>query len=283
MKGELLSISRDDWNADSPLFLSDKGLTFTKRAHPFPIKYKYPKKTPSDPNGSSPAQESSSSGRAAQSLVRPPSASSLHNTPSTEPSRHAPIDGLPPSTSSPSSSVSAEAYPPSRTNTDIESSYTTIVPSSYSSSSTTTSRPSPSKRKSSSKGEKGPNGAKDKQAFEKAREEDIKRKAKAQAKGWTAESIEEEFSSRYNQVRRAPLSSLSSLGPKLTRNFLDLRRRTHTSASTALIRREDQEQRLGCSSSSRRRTAGWIGALQRLRSSVFAFTPLFKSASPGHS
>lgn len=46
----------------------------------------------------------------------------------------------------------------------------------------------------------GKNQSAKKQAFEKARAEDVKRKEKAAAEGWTAESIEREFSGRYAQV-----------------------------------------------------------------------------------
>lgn len=122
------------------------GLTFTKRAHPFPIQYEYSKKVPKSPD-----ETASSLTHHSQDLAHPSV-------------REQGIEGLPPLSSGSASIPCVQEEDPNSRHSQT----------------------------------KGPNAAV--QEFEKSRAEDVKRKAKAKAKGWTAESIEEEFSGRYVQV-----------------------------------------------------------------------------------
>ena len=135
------------------------GLTFTKRAHPFPVPTDFQPKPPQSASHPSETTMASSSSDTAPST--PP-----NDVPSTiNPPR--PIDGLPFS-SDPSR---ASSFAPSST----QDAASEAAPAAAA-------------------------GNKSTRAFEKAREEDVKRKAKAQAAGWTPQSIEKEFGGRYAQV-----------------------------------------------------------------------------------
>lgn len=148
----------------------------------------------------------------------------LPATPFKSESQHSPsVNGLPSRSHEPQLSTSIEGLPrstlnldhpfatsfpsttalpsaPPRSEPNPQSTTSTVIPSSTESSTSSVpmSVSSPTVPKAAVQGAKSTN--KKERAFEKAREEDVKRTSEAKAAGWSAASIEQNFAGRYAQV-----------------------------------------------------------------------------------